>query len=219
MFVGRIRALFLAMSLCVMMQMASSLSSSAYAQSISAKDYVQAMANDAIKQLTDKTISDDERVRRIRTLLHADFDGAAISKFVLGTSWPRATTAQRDEFQKLYEMLVAYNYAILFKRYTGQKFQVVSERPIDDMTMVVNAQVNSANGGTAIPVEIQVDKEGQAWKATDVKVGGVSMLLAHRKEYASVINRSHNGIDGLLDAMRVKVRELDAGEDHERNSR
>jgi phospholipid transport system substrate-binding protein len=176
--------------------------------SMSAKEFVQQLGNEAIKQLTDKSIPDNERVKRMRALLRKDFDGAAVSKFVLGTYWRRATPEQRQEFQKLYEIVVAHNYAGLFKRYSGQTFQVLSERPLDQSTMVVNAQINQTGGNPPIPVEMQVEREGQDWKATDIKVDGVSMPQTHRKEYASVMSRG--GVNGLLTAMRNKAQQLEA---------
>jgi phospholipid transport system substrate-binding protein len=187
----------------------------AHAQAASAKDFVQKLGDNAIKQLTDKTIPDNERVKRMRDMLRANFDEALVSKFVLGTYWAKASDDQRAEFQKLYEIVVAHNYAGLFKRYSGQTFQVISQRALDDTTTVVNSQINQTGGAPAIPVELQVDKEGNGWKATDIKVDGVSMPQTHRKEYASVINRSRNGVEGLLEAMRAKAKQLEADEPSE----
>jgi hypothetical protein len=41
------------------------------------------------------------------------------------------------------------------------------------------------------------------------------MPQTHRKEYSSVINRSRNGIDGLLTALRNKAKQLEAAEPSE----
>jgi phospholipid transport system substrate-binding protein len=179
----------------------------------SARDFVQKVGDSAIKQLTDKSLPDNERVKRMRALLRDSFDEAAVSRFVLGTYWNRATPEQRAEFQKLYEIVVAHNYAGLFKKYSGQMFQVQSDRAIDPNTAIVYAQIIQTNGAQPIPVELQVDKAGAGWKATDIKVDGVSMPQTHRKEYSSVMNR--NGLDGLLQAMRAKAKELEAAEPSE----
>ena len=187
----------------------------AHAQSMTAKEFVQRLGNEAIKQLTDKSIPDAERVKRMRALLRSSFDEALVAKFVLGTAWARTTDAQRSEFQKLYEIVVAHNYAGLFKRYSGETFQVQGERALDDKTTIVNAQINQTNGAPPIPVELQVDRDDSSWKATDIKVDGVSMPQTHRKEYASVINRSRNGVEGLLDALRAKAKQLEADQPSE----
>lgn len=179
------------------------------ASALSAKDFVQKVGNEAIENLTDKRLSDTQRVKQMRAFLRENFDEAAISKFVLGTAWARTNETQRVEFQKLYETVVAHNYAGLFKKYSGETFQVLNERGEGDI-MVVNAQINQTNGAPPIPVELQVRKDTGAWRAVDIKVDGVSMPQTHRKEYSSVINRSRNGVDGLLDAMRAKAKQLEA---------
>jgi phospholipid transport system substrate-binding protein len=185
------------------------LSVTATAQSMSAKDFVQKVGNEAIKNLTDKSLSDSARVKQMRSFLRENFDEAAVSKFVLGTYWNRATAAQRAEFQKLYEVVVAHNYAGLFKKYSGETFQVLGQRGDGDES-IVNAQINQTNGGPPIPVELQVKKDGSVWRAVDIKVDGVSMPQTHRKEYSSVINRSRNGVEGLLTALRNKAKQLEA---------
>jgi phospholipid transport system substrate-binding protein len=174
-----------------------------------AKEFVQKVGNEAIHNLTDKSMSDSERVKQMRTFLRDNFDEPAVSKFVLGTYWNRATDAQRAEFEKLYEIVVAHNYAGLFKKYSGQTFQVLGQRTDGDAT-IVNAQINQTNGAPPIPVELQVQKDGSVWRAVDIKVDGVSMPQTHRKEYSSVISRSRNGVEGLLQAMRSKAKQLEA---------
>ena len=186
-----------------------SVTAPAQTASTSAKDFVQNVGNEAIHKLTDRSLPDTTRVKQMRAFLRENFDEAAISKFVLGTYWNRASEAQRAEFQKLYETVVAHNYAGLFKKYSGETFQVLSQRGDADDT-IVNAQINQTNGGPAIPVELQVRKDGGAWKAVDIKVDGVSMPQTHRKEYSSVINRSRNGVEGLLTALRNKAKQLEA---------
>lgn len=179
------------------------------ASALSAKDFVQKVGDEAIQNLTDKSLSDSARVKQMRIFLRDNFDEAAIAKFVLGVYWNRTNEAQRAEFQKLYEVVVAHNYAGLFKKYSGETFQVLNQRGEGDI-MIVNAQINQTNGGPPIPVELQVQKDGATWRAVDIKVDGVSMPQTHRKEYSSVINRSRNGVDGLLEAMRNKARQLEA---------
>lgn len=188
---------------------------SAYAQSMSAKDFVQKLGDDAIKQLTDKTIPNNERVKRMRVLLRSSFNEAAVAKFVLGTAFARTSNDQFKEFQRLYEIVVAHNYAGLFKRYSGETFTVKGEQAQNETTTKVIAQINQTNGAPPIPVELQIDKDDSSWKATDIKVDGVSMPQTHRKEYASVINRSSNGVEGLLEALRTKAKQLEADEPSE----
>lgn len=182
----------------------------AWAQS-NATEYVQTLGNRAILELTDKSVKDSERVKRMRALLTESFDVPAVSQFVLGTYWRQATEAEREEFMKLYAIVVAHTYAGLFKKYSGEKFQVQRERAIDDDNMVIYSQILQPAGGEPVAVEITVKKEdGGSFKAVDIKVEGISMPLTHRKEYASVIQRNRGQVSSLLTILKQKAESLEA---------
>lgn len=177
------------------------------AQTEAAK-FVQELGNRAILELTDKTIGDSERVDRMRAMLRQSFDETAVSRFVLGTYWNRATPAEQNEFIGLYETLVSYTYAGLFKKYSGETFQVLRERDISG-DIVVYAQINQPSGGQPIPIEILVRPTDGVYRAIDIKVEGISMPLTHRKEYASVIQRNQGQVAGLLKILREKSASLE----------
>jgi phospholipid transport system substrate-binding protein len=181
----------------------------AWAQS-GASAFVQQLGDRAILELTDKKVSDSERVTRMRSMLRESFDVPAVSRFVLGTYYRQATEAERNEFMKLYEIVVAHTYAGLFKKYSGEKFQVQRERPLDDETSIVYGQILQPAGGEPVAIEVTVQKEGGGYKAVDIKVEGISMPLTHRKEYASVIQRNRGQVSSLLKILKQKADSLEA---------
>ncbi|HEY4136255.1 MAG TPA: ABC transporter substrate-binding protein [Alphaproteobacteria bacterium] len=175
-----------------------------------ASKFVQELGDRAILELTDKKISDEERVNRMRAMLKQSFDEVAVARFVLGTYWNRATPDEQGEFTKLYETLVSYTYAGLFKKYSGETFQVLRERTVDGDT-VVYAQINQPAGGQPIPIEMLVRNGDGGYRAVDIKVEGISMPLTHRKEYASVIQRNQGQVSGLIKILREKAAQLEKG--------
>jgi phospholipid transport system substrate-binding protein len=176
-----------------------------------ASDYVQTLGNRAILELTDKSVSDVERVKRMRSLLTESFDVPAVSQFVLGTYWRQATEEERQEFMKYYAVVVAHTYAGLFKKYSGQQFKVQRERAVDEDNIVVYSQILQPAGGEPVPVEITVKKENaDVYKAVDIKVEGISMPLTHRKEYASVIQRNRGQVAPLIKVLKQKAESLEA---------
>lgn len=169
-----------------------------------AGQFVTELGNKAIQLLSLKNISEGERVKRMRKLLDDGFDGPAISKFVLGVYWRRTTAKQRTEFLDLYQTIVAHTYASLFKKFSGNTFKVVRERPDSATSVVVYGHITQPNG-QPVPVEFRVNRNSSEFRATDIKVAGVSMPLTHRKDYSSVIRRQRGSIEGLLKVMRKKV--------------
>ena len=209
-FSAAVCAAFLGFGLLAANQYGARAQDAASAPQTAAAKFVQELGNRAILELTDRTISDSERVDRMRAMLRQSFDETAVSRFVLGTYWNRATPAEQNEFIGLYETLVSYTYAGLFKKYSGETFQVLRERDISG-DVVVYAQINQPSGGQPIPIEILVRPTDGSYRAIDIKVEGISMPLTHRKEYASVIQRNQGQVAGLLKILREKSASLENG--------
>jgi phospholipid transport system substrate-binding protein len=173
-----------------------------------AKSFVTGVGERAIRELTPKDISDAERVKRMRVLLAETFDVKAISKFVLGIYWRRSTEDQRAEFLKLYRTVVSHSYAGLFKKYSGERFEVFRQVSVDGGGSIVYGRIKRPDG-PPVAVELQVVKISGAYKAVDIKIEGVSMPLTHRKEYSSVIRRNRGNVSGLLNVLRKKASVLE----------
>jgi phospholipid transport system substrate-binding protein len=181
----------------------------AAAQSAAAQ-FVQTLGDRAILELTDKSVPDSERVKRMRALPVASFDVPEVGKFVLGSYWNTATEQQRQDFLTYYSIVVSHTYAGLFKKYSGETFQVLRERALDERDTIVYAQINQPGGGPPVPIEITAKKQPDgSYKAVDIRVEKISMPLTHRKEYASVIQRNR-GVDGLIKALKSKAESLEA---------
>ncbi len=169
-----------------------------------AKSFVAHFGEKAVRELTPTDISDAERVKRMRALLVEVFDVNAISKFVLGVYWRRTTEDQRAEFLKLYKTVVSHSYAGLFKKYSGETFEVTRQVSVAGGGTIVYGRINRVNG-PPVAVELQVVKHSGTYKAVDFKIEGVSLPLTHRKEYSSVIRRNRGSVAGLLKVLRKKA--------------
>jgi phospholipid transport system substrate-binding protein len=169
-----------------------------------AGSFVSNLGKRAIRELTPKDISDAERVKRMRALLAEAFDVKAISKFVLGIYWRRTTEDQRAEFLKLYKTVVSHSYAGLFKKYTGETFEVIRQVSVAGGGSIVYGRIKRMNG-PPVAIELQVVKKSGTFKVVDIKIEGLSMPLTHRKEYSSVIRRNRGSVAGLLSVLRKKA--------------
>src|SRR5271167_2229671 len=72
-----------------------------------AEKFIENLGGDAISSLTGKSLSEDVREQRFKGLLESYFDLPGGSKFVLGRYWKLASEAERVEFQRLFEKLLA----------------------------------------------------------------------------------------------------------------
>ncbi len=173
-----------------------------------AKSFVADIGERAIRELTPKDISEAERVKRMRALLAEAFDAKAIGKFVLGIYWRRSTEDQRAEFLKLYKTVVSHSYAGLFKKYSGETFEVIRQVSVAGGGSIVYGRIKRMNG-PPVAVELQVVKHSGTYKAVDFKIEGVSLPLTHRKEYYSILRRNRGSVAGLLNVLREKASVLE----------
>jgi phospholipid transport system substrate-binding protein len=163
------------------------------------------LGNKTVSLLQQKQLSDADREKQFRTLLHEGFDMMQMSRFVLGPYWRSASESQRQEFVKLFEDYIVIAYSGRFSQYSGEQFKIVGSRPEGDSALVTS-QILRPNGGPPIKVDWRVGKEGAEYKIVDVVVEGVSLLVTQRQEFASVIQRNGGQLDALMQLMRDKTR-------------
>lgn len=181
--------------------------SHAYATEDDAGIFVKNLGNNAISLLTAKGMEDKEREARFRALFRTNFDVERIGRFTLGKYVRRADEHQMTEFLKSFEDFIVITYASRFSEYSGETFTVKSVRSGPGRDTQVLTEVLSPTGGPPYRVDWQVSRKTGVHKITDVKVEGVSMSVTQRAEFGSVIRR-HGGLDGLIQRLRSKTRDL-----------
>ncbi|MHA1153376.1 MAG: MlaC/ttg2D family ABC transporter substrate-binding protein [Alphaproteobacteria bacterium] len=169
--------------------------------------FVHEFSVQAIGVLADHSLSGAHRQQAFRDLLTAGFDVKAISRFVLGRYWRKATEAQRAEFMGLFEDLIVATYSTRFSDYSGQTLKVEAIR-VENEKMAAVASRILRQGGEPIRIDWRLLRRGESWRIVDVVVEGMSMVLSQRSEYAAVIKGDGGKIEGLLVRLREKTARL-----------
>jgi phospholipid transport system substrate-binding protein len=167
-----------------------------------ARAFVANLGNQAI-QVLGPSVTPAQRIARFRQLFHDDFDVPGIGQFVLGRYWRTATPEEQQEFLRLFQEYIVQAYAARLGEYGGEPFRVIGSRPAGD-EIVVTSQIDRPNGGRVV-VDWYLINRGGAPKITDVYVGGVSMKVTQRDEFASVIQRNGGRVDALLAQLRQRL--------------
>jgi phospholipid transport system substrate-binding protein len=170
--------------------------------------FVSELGGKTVDLLRQTQLSAAERQARFRTLLHDDFDVAAMSRFVIGgTAWRAATEAERTEFTRLFEDYIVTAYSARLSQYSGERFTVTGWRPAGANGSLVTSQILRADGGPPTQVDWRVaGRTGSDYRINDVIVGGISLVLTQREEFASVIQHNGGRLDGLVQALRDMAR-------------
>ena len=171
-----------------------------------AGSFVKELGDRAIRVLTVKDISEQQREDRFRELLREGFDVRRIGRFVLGRYARGVDPAVMDEYQRLFEDLIVATYAARFAEYSGQNFivkRVVKSKGGRDA--IVLSEIRPSDGGPPIRIDWQVHDKNGVLKIVDVRVEGVSMSVTQREEFATVIRQNGGKLSALIDALRKKT--------------
>ena len=168
--------------------------------------YVQGLGDDVIAILNDRANTTlAKREAAFRGVIARGFDIRTVSRFVLGRHWTSATDEQRAEFSSLFPDFIAVVYASRFDSYSygGEQFTVHSVIADESGDTIVRSQVARPSGADPVGLDFRVRSKDGNHTVVDLYVEGISMLLTHRAEFSSVVNRK--GIDGLLSDIRARV--------------
>jgi len=167
-----------------------------------ARAFVNTLGKEAIEVLG-PNVAPAQRLARFRQLFHNDFDMPGIGRFVLGRYWRIATPRERQEFLGLFQEYTVRAYSVRLSQYSGEPFRVTGARSNGDETIVAS-EIIRPNGSRVNVQWYLIGGPGQ-YRITDVYVGGVSMKVTQRDEFASVIQRNGGSVEALLGQLRQKL--------------
>ena len=168
--------------------------------------FVRSVGEEVIAILGNKDTSTfAEREAAFRDVMVRGFDVPLVTRFVLGRHWKSATDEQRSEFSAIFLDFLARVYASRFDSYSygGEQFTVHSAIADESGDTIVRARVARSSGADPAELDFRVRTRDGNHKVVDLYVEGISMLLTHRVEFSSVVNRK--GIDGLLRDIRARI--------------
>ena len=170
-----------------------------------AKVFIQNLADEAVNSLTGGDISKVERRDRFRSLMLEKFAFKVIAKWVLGRHWRKASETERLEYLRLFEDLMVVTYADRFAKYSGEELTIKEAEVRGEKDVLVHSLLQRSEGGQPIKVSWRVRKASVGHKIVDVMIEGVSMGLAQKKEFASVIRKNGGKLASLLDELKKRL--------------
>ena len=172
-----------------------------------ARRFITQLAAQANTLLVDDSITPRERNNRFRNMFVESFDVPEVARFVLGRYWRKAKADEREEYLRLFEELVVGTWAPRFADYDKDKFTIVGTRAQNpDFARV--SSVLSFGESDSIRVDWWIGRQGDTYRIVDIVVEGVSMRITHRSEFGSVIRSNGGRLEGLLQALRKKTKQL-----------
>ena len=171
-----------------------------------AENFIKGVTTQGIEELINSNVSEAERNKRFTKLFNQDLDLDFIGKFVLGRYWRTATSKQRSDFIDVYRQLNIKTWSERFNEFKGKHFEFLgTETSKSEDQIFVNTQVPMQEGAPA-SVKWRVKNTDGKMRIVDIIIENVSLAQTARSEYTSYIQKSPNGIDGLIQDLQAKLR-------------
>ena len=133
------------------------------------------------------------------------FDFARMTRIALARNWRLASPEQQALLAAQFKTLLVRTYTRTLLEFRDQ---AIDYRPLRAAAGDTEVTVRSAMRRPGVePLTIDYDMaDGTAgWQVYDVKVAGVSLVLAYRESFAAMVRTS--GIDGLIKSLEDKNRQ------------
>jgi phospholipid transport system substrate-binding protein len=130
------------------------------------------------------------------------FDFTRMTQLAVGKYWRTATPEQKQSLVAEFRNMLVRTYTKVFTVYRDQAIEV---RPLKIGTDAMEATVQtiiSKPGTPSVLVNYEMKKAADGWKAFDITIEGVSMVMSYRGTFASEIQA--NGLDGLIKTLADK---------------
>lgn len=141
-----------------------------------------------------------------RVLPHFNF--GRMTALAMATYWDKATPEQKARLTREFRTLLVRTYASSISAYYDRRFDF---RPLRanpaDTDVTVNVRVLQP-GAQAVQIEYDMEKTQAGWKVWDVRVGGISLVLNYRTEFANLARES--GVEGVIGAVAAKNKSLES---------
>ena len=185
--------------------------------------YAEVIAPDALIRNTvdevtaiikkDKDIQTGDR-KKIQALVDAKvlphFDSGRMTQLAVGKYWRTASPEQKLALVTEFRNMLVRTYTKVFTVYRDQIIEVKPYKlAADDETEATVKTLIHKPGSQPIPVDYELKKTADGWKAFDISIEGVSMVMSYRGTFTTQIQES--GIDGLIKMLADK----NAGSDEE----
>ena len=190
-----------ALALAAMLVLSATLAH-AQAQSRSPSQFIKAMSDDAIAILNAAQLAPAAREARFRALLARDFDLEFIGRFALGPHWRSATPDQQREYRNVFNEYVLRVYSARLYGYAGEALTVKSERVTGDNDIVVDTRM-ARSGAQPVDLQWRIRARDAEFRVVDVVVGGVSLVVTQRDEFAAVVRRQN--VAALIEMLRARA--------------
>ncbi len=174
-------------------------SANSYSSETSAEAFVLKLTNEAKLIFNDKSLNTDSRQKKLNDLSQRYLDLDALAGYTLGDYRDKATTSEKDSFNKLFREYFLKNISSKLSDFAEEELKILDSKKINENNIIVSTKIFSKNDAQEIKVDWRIYEKESKFLARDLVVEGLSLARTQKEEFASII--ASKGFVGLINAL------------------
>jgi phospholipid transport system substrate-binding protein len=170
-----------------------------YSSETSAEAFVLKLTNEAKLIFNDKSLNTDSRLKKLNDLSQSYLDLDALAGYTLGDYRDKATSSEKDNFNKLFREYFIKNMSSKLNDFADQELKILDSKKINENNIIVSTKIFSKKDAQEIKVEWRIYTKESKFLARDLVVEGLSLARTQKEEFASII--ASKGFVGLINAL------------------
>lgn len=146
-----------------------------------------------------------ELARLVESRIVPLFDFSRMTRIALARNWRFASAEQQEELTAQFKTLLVRTYSHALLEFRDQSIDYKPLRAAAGETEVTVRSAMRRAGVEPLTIDYDMADGAAGWRVYDVKIAGVSLVLAYRESFASLVSKS--GIDGLIKTLQDKNRQ------------
>ena len=163
--------------------------------------FIQSTVNRASETLS-KNISKQEKINELKLIAKEAVDIIGIGSYTLGSNRKNLNDNQKKKYFDLFENYFLKSFSSRLAEYTDPKIQVQSKKILNKNYTIVNSVLASTSNRLQIKIDWRVyTKNPDNPLIRDLIIEGLSLAVAQRAEFASILNSNDGDINALFNTL------------------
>ena len=164
-----------------------------------AEAFVLKLTDEAKTIFNDKSLSKDSRLKKLNDLSSKYLDIDALAGYTLGDYREKATSSERENFNKLFREYFIKNMSSKLNDFADQDLKIIDSKKINENNIIVSTKIFSKKDAQEIAVDWRIYTKDSKLLARDLVVEGLSLARTQKEEFASII--ASKGFVGVISAL------------------
>ena len=166
------------------------------------KIFVQELVDDAIKSLSDKSLTEEEKSEVIKEIALENVDIKALGLYTLGNIRKNLDENTMSKYQELFQKYFLKSLTSRLTDYSSQKFEVFDSEQKSSNYTIVNSKIVESLKSPEIKIDWRIyTKNPQKPLIRDLIVEGLSLARTQKEEFNSIIQNNNGDINFLFKSL------------------